>query len=121
MRWTPLAGLVGALATASVLGACSPGRLPSPAAPVRAISEWPAYGGDEGGQRFVDLDGIRPDNLDSLKLAWTYRHGDVSDGHGENPSESAFENTPVLVDGTLYLCTPFNRIIALDPVSGTER
>ena len=36
-------------------------------------------------------------------------------------SETAFENTPIVVDGTLYLCTPTNRVIALDPVNGTER
>ena len=33
---------------------------------------------------------------------------------------SAFEATPILVDGTLYLCTPFSRVIALDPETGAE-
>src|SRR2546430_7334705 len=35
--------------------------------------------------------------------------------------KAAFEATPIFVDGTLYLSTPFNRIIALDPSTGGER
>ncbi|HCC57909.1 MAG TPA: hypothetical protein DEQ47_11755, partial [Solibacterales bacterium] len=34
---------------------------------------------------------------------------------------SAFETTPLYVDGTLYLTTAFGRLIALDPVSGKEK
>jgi quinoprotein glucose dehydrogenase len=34
---------------------------------------------------------------------------------------SAFEATPILVDGTLFLSTPFDRVIALDPRTGAER
>ena len=34
---------------------------------------------------------------------------------------SGFETTPILVDGTLFLTTPFNRVIALDPETGTQR
>src|SRR5262249_32949980 len=46
--------------------------------------------------------------------------GDVSDGtHGRR--RSGFETTPLVVDGTLYLTTPFNRVIALDPETGTQR
>ena len=33
---------------------------------------------------------------------------------------SAFETTPILVDGRLYLTTPFNRVIALDPATGEQ-
>ena len=28
---------------------------------------------------------------------------------------------PLMVDGTLFLSTPFGRVIALDPVTGRER
>jgi len=55
-----------------------------------------------------------------LKVAWTYRTGDLSDGKNAR-SSSAFQCTPLLVDGTLYLVTPFNRVIALDPVTGNPR
>jgi hypothetical protein len=33
-------------------------------------------------------------------------------------ASTSFQNTPILVDRTLYLCTPFNRVIALDPETG---
>ena len=105
---------------ASVLFAfgCSPTLAP-PESPAKAVTAWPAFGGDLGGQRHADLDLIRADNVDRLAVAWTYRHGDVR-GQG-GAGETAFENTPVLVDGTLYVCTPFDRVIALDPATGAER
>jgi quinoprotein glucose dehydrogenase len=103
------------------LVACSPAELPVPEQPVHVVSEWPAYGGDPGGQRHLEGGVIRADNVASLAPAWTYRHGDVSGSDDENPSTTAFENTPILVDGTLYFCTPFNRVIALDPTNGNER
>lgn len=108
------------LALGLVVG-CSPADLPAPTSAVTSISEWPAYGGDPGGQRHIESGLIRPDNLRSLQHAWTYRHGDVSGDDDEIPSTTAFENTPILVDGTLYFCTPFNRVIALDPVRGEPR
>jgi hypothetical protein len=51
---------------------------------------------------------------------WTLHTGDVYDG-SKGGKRSGFETTPILVDGTLYLTTPFSRVIALDPASGTER
>ncbi|MFY9608372.1 MAG: pyrroloquinoline quinone-dependent dehydrogenase [Blastocatellia bacterium] len=83
-------------------------------------SDWPAYGRDPGGSRFSPLTQINRDNVRNLRVAWTYRTGDLSDGQNAR-SSSAFQCTPLLVDGTLYLVTPFNRVIALDPVTGAER
>lgn len=82
--------------------------------------DWPAYGRDAGGSRYSPLAKINRNNVQKLKVAWTYRTGDVSDG-SHTASASTFEATPILVDGTLYLSTSFNRVIALDPETGTER
>ena len=41
--------------------------------------------------------------------------------HALSGAQAAFEATPLVVDGTLYLSTPFNRVIALDPATGAER
>ncbi len=82
--------------------------------------DWPAYGRDAGGSRYSPLTQINRDNVKNLKVAWTYRTGDLSDGKNAR-SSSAFQCTPLLVDGTLYLVTPFNRVIALDPVTGNPR
>jgi quinoprotein glucose dehydrogenase len=91
-----------------------------PAAPRRA-SEWPSYGGDPGGRRYTLLAQVTRENVERLEVAWTYHTGDVSDGKGAVRSTTTFEATPILVDGTLFLCTPMNRVIALDPLTGAER
>jgi len=112
------------LLLAGALGlACSPGPLPLPPPEhaTAAVTPWPAYGGDQGGQRHAALDLVTRENVGSLAAAWTYRHGDVSDGSGDVRSTTAFQNTPILVDDSLYLCTPYNRVISLDPASGAER
>ena len=82
--------------------------------------EWPYYGHDSGGMRYSRLTQINRSNVAKLKIAWVYHTGDISDGTNY-PRKSEFESTPVLVDGTLYVTTPFNRVIALDPTSGRER
>src|ERR1700723_3726383 len=81
---------------------------------------WPYYGGDPGGMRYSGLTQINRANVSKLKIAWTFHTGDVSDGkHGKQ--RSGFETTPILVDDTLFLTTGFNRVIALDPETGTVR
>lgn len=83
-------------------------------------AEWPSYGNDPGGMRYSPLTGINRENVAKLKVAWVFHTGEVSDGSGKR-ARSGFETTPILVDGTLYLTTPFNRIIALDPMTGKQR
>jgi quinoprotein glucose dehydrogenase len=112
--WTSLAAalvLVAACDAPVDPGAIGEARL-------RDATSWPSYGGDPGGQRYSPLTGITPQNVDRLEIAWTHHTGDVSDGRGAIPSTTAFEATPILVDGVLYLCSPFNRVIALDPETG---
>ena len=82
--------------------------------------DWPVYGHDAGGMRFSPLTQITRENVAQLKVAWTFHTGDISDGSGGR-KRSGFETTPILVDGTLYLTTGFNRVIALDPETGKQR
>src|SRR5215471_6371542 len=84
------------------------------------IADWPYYGGDAGGSRYSPLTQINRANVAQLKTAWEYHTGDVSDGSGGR-RKSAFEATPIVSDGTMYVSTPFNRVIALDPESGSEK
>jgi quinoprotein glucose dehydrogenase len=83
-------------------------------------ADWPAWGGDAGGQKWSPLTQVTRENVGDLEVAWTYRHGDVSDGTGE-ATRSSFNATPIAVHDTLYLCTGFNRVIALDSETGAER
>lgn len=82
--------------------------------------DWTAYGRDAGGTRYSPLAQITRQNVTQLKPAWEYHTGALSPKSDLN-SKAAFEATPILVDGTLYLSTPFNQVIALDPVTGKER
>ena len=77
--------------------------------------EWPHYGNVLGGTRFSGLTQINQKNVTDLKPAWTYRTG-VMAGAG-----MGFEATPLMVDDTVYVCTPTNVVIALDPETGARR
>jgi quinoprotein glucose dehydrogenase len=83
-------------------------------------TDWPTYGHDPGGMRYSPLAQINRQNVSKLKVAWTFHTGDISEGKGRR-KRSGFETTPLLIDGTLYLTTPFNRVIALDPRTGVQR
>lgn len=81
--------------------------------------EWHAYGRTAAGRRYSPLDQITPQNVDKLEVAWTYHTGDV---RGPNdPTETTYEVTPLMVDGSVFICTPHNLVIALDAVTGKEK
>lgn len=82
--------------------------------------DWSAYGRDAGGLRFSPLDQINRGNIAKLKNAWTYRTG-AEEVKAAGAKNAAFESTPILVDGLLYLTTPYSRVIALDPATGAEK
>jgi quinoprotein glucose dehydrogenase len=81
---------------------------------------WPYYGHDAGGMRYSPLTEINRENVSKLKVAWVFHTGEVQESSGDR-KRSGFETTPILVDGTLYFTTPFNRVIALDPATGKQR
>ena len=93
---------------------------PRPAAGDGTITDWPYYGGDPGGSRYSPLTQIDRSNVAQLTLAWEYHTGDVSDG-SDNRRKSEFEATPIVVGNTMYLSTPFGRVVALDPETGREK
>jgi quinoprotein glucose dehydrogenase len=81
--------------------------------------EWPYYGGDSGGSKYSRLDQINRKNVTQLKVAWTFNTGDWSDGSA-SPNRSAFETTPLVIDGVMYLTTAFGRAIALEAETGKQ-
>jgi quinoprotein glucose dehydrogenase len=91
------------------------------AASVSAADDgWSAYGHDPGGTRYSPLKQVTRANVTKLKVAWTYHTGALQPETRLN-QKAAFEATPILVDGALYLSTPYNQVIALDPATGTEK
>jgi quinoprotein glucose dehydrogenase len=78
------------------------------------------YGVDAGGTRFAPVGEITPLNVSELAVAWTYHTGDLDKRDAKTMRRTKFEATPILADGRVVFCTPFNEVIALDPASGAE-
>ena len=81
---------------------------------------WPAYGGDAGGTRYSKQTQIGPANVGQLRVAWVFRTGELGQGV-KDWSRSAFEATPILHDGTLYLTTSSTDVVAVNAANGTLR
>jgi quinoprotein glucose dehydrogenase len=105
--WTRLIALIGLAATTGAH------------AQAPADSDWGYYGGDALGQHYSSLAQIDRDNVAQLEVAWTYRTGELGVGFAR-AQQLAFEATPVLAFGRIYLATPTNIVIALDPATGHE-
>jgi quinoprotein glucose dehydrogenase len=86
----------------------------------RQSDGWSAYGADPGGSRYSSLDQITAKNVSSLRVAWTYRTGELGQGV-KDWRRSAFEATPILYEGTLYLTTSSTDVIAVNAASGQLR
>jgi len=83
-----------------------------------AANDWAAYGRSGYGDRYAPAAQITPGNASQLKQVWSYHTGDFK---GPNdPLEIANEVTPIKVNGMLYLCTPHNIVVALNPDTGKE-
>jgi len=85
-----------------------------------APSDWSAYGGDPGGTRYSPLAQITPANVRKLRVAWTFRTGELGKGVTDW-MRSAFEATPILYRGILYFTTPSTNVVAVDAATGSLR
>ena len=85
---------------------------------------WLYYGGDQGGRHFSPATQINRDNVADLEVAWVHRSGDMA-AYGEEMAKTSTQSTPILLPPaageSLVYCTPFNRVIALDPATGKQR
>jgi quinoprotein glucose dehydrogenase len=120
--------VVGGLRTTLALFGLLAALLVSPHTSAAPYQGWSLPGADEGGGHFSRSTQITPDNVGELEIAWTHRSGDFREGEnfigglsGEAPLQSSWQATPVLVEDHLYLCTPFNRILAIHAETGAER
>ena len=72
--------------------------------------DWAYYGRDYTNQRFSPLTTINADNVKYLQLSWNYHTGKTG----------TFQASPIVIDGMMYITTPYNDVIALDAASGKE-
>src|SRR5579864_1997879 len=84
-----------------------------------ADRDWPVFSGALSGTKHSALSDINRDNVARLAFAWEWQTG-------EQPliqyatAPGMFETTPLMVNGVLYLSTPYNRVVALDSTTGRE-
>jgi quinoprotein glucose dehydrogenase len=81
--------------------------------------EWFYYGADPTSSKYSPADDITPQNVQRLGIAWQWEHGEKPlEEYGTVPMR--FENQPLMVDGVLYVTTPYNNAAALDAETGRE-
>lgn len=117
MRFRGLALGTAALAAVSAAAVAqmtlSPGARPAD----ETSGAWSTFNGDLMAQKFARQGQITPANVSRLRKAWEVHTGDMSDGKGKVPP-SDWSATPLFVNDTVYVGTPFYRIFAIAPDTG---
>jgi glucose dehydrogenase len=90
-------------------------------------NDWPMYGRDGGSSRFSPLADIDTQNVATLKRAWTFHMAPATTaspapatGLAARLRQRRTETTPLMVDGVLYMPTPYSQVVALDAISGEK-
>ncbi|HJT43039.1 MAG TPA: pyrroloquinoline quinone-dependent dehydrogenase [Rhizomicrobium sp.] len=98
---------------------CAAGMTALALTKAQADTGWSQYGGDQGGQRHSAATQITPANVTGLRQAWSYSTGAMT-RHAGSMRASRFENTPILNEGKLFVCSAFQEVSALDPGTGRQ-
>ena len=77
---------------------------------------------DPGATRHSPLAQITPANVSHLKVAWIY-HMKPAPAAGSAPDNAwrLSEDQPLVVGNTMFVVTPYSRVVALDPATGREK
>jgi quinoprotein glucose dehydrogenase len=120
------AALVGGLLTAHAAAAQRTDAPPPPRqvtpAPSKGVN-WTAWGGDPGAQKYSPLADINRDNVGQLTLAWTWEANErpIPASENQKPARPGqFQATPLAINDTLIFSTPYNRVVAMDAITGRE-
>lgn len=89
-----------------------------PVVPGTEQKDWAHWGNTTAGNRFAALDQINKGNIDQLQVAWTFRTGDLPESNGAGAED---QNTPLQIGNTVYTCTAYGKVFALDADTGAER
>src|SRR5690625_4747419 len=79
---------------------------------------WLTYYGDYDGKRYSLLDQINTDNVKRMGPAWMFQAG--TSGMIAGASTYAFEASPIVVDGVMYVSGWDGWLWALDATNGQE-
>jgi quinoprotein glucose dehydrogenase len=79
-------------------------------------SGWRTYAGTKEGNRYSSNTQITLQNVNQLKVAWTYSSHDK-----DTAGKSQNQCNPIIVDGILYATSPKLKLLALDAVTGSPK
>jgi quinoprotein glucose dehydrogenase len=79
-------------------------------------SGWPAYAGSKDGLRYSSNQEITLDNVNKLKVMWTFSTGDR-----DTANLSQNQCNPIMVDGILYGTSPKLKLFALNAATGEQK
>ena len=85
--------------------------------------DWPTTSGDPGAMRYSPLEDINRDNVNTLKVAWTWKTGEraiPASGEQRAVRPGMFQVSPVVTGDTMFLSTPYAAVAALDAQTGRE-
>ena len=110
---------LAALGLLLLAGCASPSRDQRASSEQEVNREWPTYGGNKAGNRYSPLSQINTQNVQGLKVAWTFTTGDNSNLSGDRrPRE--IQCQPIMANGMLFATTPRLRVFALNAATGEE-
>ena len=81
-------------------------------------NNWLTYYGTYDGQRYSSLDQINKENVGKLTPQWVFQAGSM--GLHSGASTYAWEASPIIVDGVMYVSGWDGQLWAIDAVNGKE-
>ncbi len=96
-------------------------RLPSVASQ-SASGSWPMVNLESGATRYSPLTQITPANVNHLKVAWIYHMKPAPPaGSARDNVLRPSEDQPLVIGNTMFVVTPYSRVVALDSTTGREK
>ncbi|MDP9901502.1 membrane-bound PQQ-dependent dehydrogenase, glucose/quinate/shikimate family [Variovorax ginsengisoli] len=100
-----------------VIAAQGTAPTPVPVTPQTAQKNWQHWGNTTAGDRFAALDQITKSNVNQLEVAWTAHTGDIPVSTGSGAED---QNTPLQIGDTVYVCTAYGKVLALNADTGAQ-
>ena len=74
---------------------------------------WNTYSGDPSGSKYSSLNEINSQNVEKLKLLWTYELFDKNEEH-----RNGIQSNPIIIDGRIYLIGPDFNVHSINSENG---
>jgi quinoprotein glucose dehydrogenase len=107
---------------AALLSGLAPSSARGGDAAASPVGEWRYYAHDQGSTKYAPLDQINRDNVGKLTIAWTWDSPYVEmQKKNRMLSSFAYEDTPLMIGGTLYATSSLCHVAAIDAQTGKQK